>query len=112
MARILILDDNQTRLWSFKRKFIGNNVDTCMTSSECIEKLSENEYDAVFLDHDLGGEIMVPSGPVTGFEVAEWLRDNPSRCPPEVFVHSYNPDGRKAIASILPEAKMAPGVWI
>jgi hypothetical protein len=47
-----------------------------MTASEAIEYLNSFEFDAVFLDHDLGEKTMVASGPGTGYEVAVMLKSN------------------------------------
>jgi|GEM_PF-1845432 len=122
--RILILDDDphpddpenpakagQFRIKQFNRKFIGNIVKWVMTAEEAIAELAENDWDAVFLDHDLGGETYVESGPGTGYEVAVWLERNPDRQPAQIFIHSLNTSGRDRMKAALPKAVIAPFAW-
>ena len=54
--RILIPDDDDSRHTQFKRNFIDYLLTCVHTSQEAIDHLQNNEYDAVFLDHDLGGK--------------------------------------------------------
>ena len=113
---ILILDDdpNKDRIPAFKKKFIGNNVVWVQTAPEAIELLDKAEpsyWDAIFLDHDLGGQAYVPSGPGTGYEVAKWLESHPDKKPKQIFLHSLNPVGRDNMKAALPEAEHAPWAW-
>jgi CheY-like chemotaxis protein len=110
--KILVLDDSIERLQAFKRGLIGHVVVLTSTAPEAIEALDEQgPFDYVFLDHDLGDMSMVPSGPGTGYEVALWLCKNSAKQPPNIIIHSLNPAGAKAMASLLPTAKVIPGVW-
>jgi CheY-like chemotaxis protein len=110
-TRILVLDDDETRLKAFRQKLIGNEVVTVMTTSNAIEQLNSNAFQAVSLDHDLGGKHMVPSGKGTGYEVAQWLQEHPEKQPANIIIHSFNPVGAQNIASLLPQAKCVPGLW-
>jgi len=74
-----------TRLDAFKRNLIGHIVCCVTTAKETIEKLSSEKWDYVFLDHDLGGQTYVPSGPGTGYEVAQWISNNPDQKPEKVI---------------------------
>jgi CheY-like chemotaxis protein len=109
--KILILDDDKNRLKTFVQNFIGNDVVTKTTAKETIEELDTNIWDAVFLDHDLGGKVFVPPGPETGPEVAEWLRDHPYKKPAWIIIHSFNGEAASHMLSILPSAIYRPGVW-
>jgi len=109
---ILVLDDDETRLTIFKRNLIGHVVDCVKTAENAIEKLSGEEYNALFLDHDLGGRVLVPSGPGTGYEVAQWLAEHADRQPEMIFIHSFNPVGSNNMKGLLPRAIKAPGVWL
>lgn len=94
--RILFLDDDQTRHKRFKILTIGNNVDFVWTSKECIAALLTNErYDLVCLDHDLGGKTFVEEKENSGTEVAEWIRYKLSKdkYPDKIIIHSSNPQG-------------------
>jgi CheY-like chemotaxis protein len=108
---ILVLDDDIKRLKQFKENLIGHVVECVMTAPETIQKLQERTWQILFLDHDLGDKVMVPSGPGTGYEVAEWLERNPDRQPEMIFVHSFNTVGAANIKRALPKAIIAPGAW-
>lgn len=96
--RILILEDNVERREAFRKTYSNNSVITSPNAEQCIHLLnSYDPFDIIFLDHDLGGQQMVESGPGTGYEVAEWLRDHPEKLPQIVVVHSLNPAGRANI---------------
>jgi CheY-like chemotaxis protein len=109
--RILVLDDSSERLKVFRQNLIGHIVDCVKTARDAIHMLATNTYDAVMLDHDLGDKVMVPSGPGTGYEVAEWLSHNPDRQPRMIFIHSFNPAGAQRMKSVLANAVIAPGIW-
>ena len=109
--KILILDDDITRLDIFKKNLIGHSVVCVMTAQETIQKLSDEIWDYVFLDHDLGGKMYVPSGIGTGYEVAKWLSENADRKPKKIIIHSFNEPGRKNMQNVLPEAEIFPGAW-
>lgn len=110
--KILVLDDQESRLIIFRRKLIGHDVVCVKTASDAISNFSEYDFDCVFLDHDLGDKVMEISGPGTGYEVAEWLRDHPDRRPQQIIVHSFNPVGAKNMTSILPGSIYKPGIWL
>jgi DNA-binding NarL/FixJ family response regulator len=86
--RILFLDDDPVRT----ARFLEREPDaTCVeTAGECINQLHHYDWDQVFLDHDLGGEIYVESGREDcGMEVVRWLEQN--HCDiSRIIVHSYN----------------------
>ena len=75
--KILILDDDWNRHKQFKKRFVGATTHHVETVGQCILALQMSCWDALFLDHDLGGQQMVESGDNTGYAVAVWLRDNP-----------------------------------
>lgn len=85
---MLFLDDDPARHSKFQSRCpYATRVET---SAATIKQLSENEFDIVFLDHDLGGEIFVDSDREdTGMEVVRWLQSN--HCTIELIViHSLN----------------------
>jgi CheY-like chemotaxis protein len=110
--KILVLDNEKARLKLFKQKLIGNVVDCAKTAAEAIELLKNNDYDLVSLDHDLTGQVFQPSGPGTGFEVAQWLVEHIDRKPKRIIIHSFNIAGAQNILAILPEAEYIPGSWL
>ena len=109
--KILILEDSKRRHKAFRAKY-GFDLTIVETTSEAIELLESQEWDTLFLDHDLGGETMVDSGSGTGYEVAKWLSEHPERKPRQIILHSYNPVGRANMKAALPEAEEAPGIWL
>ena len=116
MNKILILDDDNHRHKLFAQKYATEDLTHVHTSYDAIEVLKSTEFDYVFLDHDLGGEIYVESGPGTGYEVAEWISNNPERKPSQmVILHSLNPPGRKNMCNILKskgvEVMESPFLW-
>lgn len=111
--RILVLDDDKTRLKLFKQKLIGHIVDCAETATEAIELLKNNElYDQIYLDHDLGEMTHQPSGPNTGYEVAKWINEHSNKRPFRIVIHSFNTPGAQNMLSLLPEASYIPGVWL
>ena len=109
--KILILEDSQERMKQFRERLVGHEVVIVEESRDCIVQLQNSTWDVLFLDHDLGGQTMVESGPGTGYEVARWLEANPQRQPPHIVVHSFNPDGADKMIACLPQAMRAPGIW-
>jgi len=110
--KILILEDSPERHKAFLRWLIGHVVKITENAKDAIELLRAEDWDILFLDHDLGGEEMVVSGNGTGFEVAKWLAENPDNHPSKIVIHSYNPAGAMNMKSVLPTATLAPGCWI
>jgi hypothetical protein len=117
--RILILDDDLKRHTAFARNLIGHEVVHAETVTTTIHHLNKGEvFDAVFLDHDLGGEVYVESGgdKPTGYDVATWLLFNSERCPNIVIIHSFNKTGALKMKALLDEQDISallylPGVW-
>lgn len=109
MTKILFLDDDPQRHVAFQ-KFIAKKglTDTtelhaCFTAQEAIELLKNNEYDAIHLDHDLGGKIYVEEVENTGYEVALWIRDHLESLPNLIIIHTYNPAGAERMMNVLKE---------
>ena len=106
---ILFLDDQQSRHDAIAKYLIGYNLVHVYTAIECIEHLDKHNWDAVFLDHDLGGHIYVDSKETnTGAEVARWLKEHPDRQPPHMYIHSFNPVGAMDMWHNIPKAIIKP----
>jgi len=109
---VLILEDMTDRQEIFRKKLQDCTVVIVEEVFRAIQELRDRRWDHLFLDHDLGGKIMVPSGPGTGYEVACWLELHPDKKPRNpTIVHSLNFTGSKNIKRALPEAILAPGCW-
>jgi CheY-like chemotaxis protein len=111
-VKILVLEDNAQRTKIFNRSLIGHEVVVTEFAEEAIKYLNESEWDVLFLDHDLGGKVFVKTVENTGYQVACWLEENPSRKPKTIFLHSLNPDGRKRMKQAIPDAIEAAFGWM
>ncbi len=101
---ILILEDDLARISKFAEAFHNTGYTIYITDQvdQCIEILQKHKVDLAYLDHDLGGKVMVdPDKEPTGYHVAKWLEQNPQYAPRIVFVHSLNPQGSKSMATAL-----------
>jgi CheY-like chemotaxis protein len=110
--KILILEDNKERHAHFRKNLAQHELLIVERSLECIAALQTEYWDCVFLDHDLGGEEMVPSGRNTGYEVAQFLADHIYRKPPKVIVHSFNTVGATNMVSLVHGSRWHPGCWL
>jgi CheY-like chemotaxis protein len=95
--RVFLLDDDEKRHDWFDARFAGDHLDIAVEPRRAIELLSQNFYDAIFLDHDLLPE-HYKSGAHdderTGYAVAAWLAANPGVQPAAtILVHTRNADG-------------------
>lgn len=101
--RILFLDDMKTRRDAFKQNAIGFTVDFAKNAQEAITFLNKNEYDVIYLDHDLEEEHYKSNEDhhEDGRFVARKMREMPQHHGKVVIIHSLNEDGRKNIESIL-----------
>jgi len=102
-TRIFILEDSEDRIAVFESLYgevaelvIARNAD------EGISMLNGGEFDLVFLDHDLGGEVYVDSSEHnTGFTVAKNLLKRDQH--PIVIIHSWNYHGARNMERALVE---------
>lgn len=99
---ILFLDDDEQRQKKFRRHCPSATI--VATAQECITQLEKSEWDAVFLDHDLGGETFVNSHREDcGMEVVRWLEEN-KQALDNIICHSLNPNARVTMVSRLTQA--------
>jgi len=84
-------------------------VDHAETLDVGREMIHDNEYDLIFLDHDLGGKEMVDSADEdTGYHLALFIASDSANKETPCVVHSCNPAGAVNIAAVLPHAIKAP----
>jgi CheY-like chemotaxis protein len=95
--RVFLLDDDKRRHRWFSARFKGDFVDVADNVTKAQKFLSENSYDAIFLDHDLHPEHYNAEGhddERTGYAVASWLAANPQlQRASTILVHTRNADG-------------------
>ncbi len=99
--KLFILEDDAQRMKLFNEWFKDHEITHAEHAKEAIALLAANEYDIIFLDHDLGGRTYVNSAdPDTGYQVAKTIPEGPNDTTP-VVVHSMNENGAKNIMSVL-----------
>lgn len=101
--KILFLDDMKQRRDDFRQNAIGHTVDFAITAQQAIDLLNANEYDMIYLDHDLEAEHYNANNDddEDGRFVARALKEMAQHYGKIVIVHSLNPSGRANIKSIL-----------
>lgn len=96
-VRVFLLDDDTRRHdWFAKRFNKGDELDVAVEPEQAIEMLSQNSYDAIFLDHDLLHEHYHAEShddASTGYAVALWLAQHPEhQTSSSIMVHTRNGD--------------------
>ena len=95
--RVFLLDDDTRRHKWFAARFRGDSIHMAKNVEQAQKLLSENSYDAIFLDHDLHPEHYSSfdhDDERTGYAVAVWLAENPNLQPAStILVHTRNADG-------------------
>jgi hypothetical protein len=103
---ILFLDDCPERTKVFKAAL--PSADTVETARAAIVALIEEDWEWVFLDHDLGGKEAANSAdPDTGMEVVRWIIENKPIIE-KIIVHTLNKSAGQTMVSKLHEA----GYWV
>ena len=95
--RVFLLDDDRRRHTWFSERFRGDFLDITDSIERAREMLSENQYDALFLDHDLLPEHYnsdTTDDENTGYALATWLAARPEiQRASTIMVHTRNADG-------------------
>ena len=113
MKRILILEDNSSRIQQFRRNLAPHVIHDTDNAGVAIKMLNEEQWDVLFLDHDLGGMVGVDVGVYnSGSEVARWLHDHPNKKPRTIIIHSMNPVGQTHMKLLVPESVIYPSAWV
>jgi CheY-like chemotaxis protein len=107
-ACVFLLDDDVLRHEWFARQFKGDRVDVAADAARAVELLSSNNYDLIFLDHDLLPEHYYAEefdDERSGYAVARWLAETPARnAAAHVIVHTRNADGALRMVELLRRA--------
>lgn len=110
--RILVLEDNPIRQEKFKQLF--RNQELCLVSNveEAIDACLLNEFQILWLDHDLGGKIWEDSNEEnTGYQFVKWLVDNENQKNALIYIHSLNPIGANRMLNYLKDNNY-DGIWM
>ncbi|HEX8735729.1 MAG TPA: cyclic-phosphate processing receiver domain-containing protein [Pyrinomonadaceae bacterium] len=94
---VFLLDDDPRRHRWFSKRFDGDELDIAENVEEAKELLAENNYDAIFLDHDLLPHHYESNDhddfATTGYAIAEWLYENKNlQRAATIIVHTRNAD--------------------
>lgn len=111
LVKILILEDDPHRVSQFEKNLSVSMITVTDRAEDAINHLKTQQWDVLYLDHDLGGDQMVESGPGTGYEVAVFLEQNPKYKPKAIVIHSLNVPGSMKMKQVLPEAILKPFAW-
>ncbi|MBI9072726.1 MAG: hypothetical protein JEY94_14085 [Melioribacteraceae bacterium] len=109
--KILILEDSPNRQEAFLERFSGSlfAVTICEHAQECISLLKKDEYEVVFLDHDLNGKFIDFDKYDCGTVVAEWINKNPISA--QIVIHSLNIKAVRNMQRLLPDSMHLPLIW-
>ncbi|MCA1592541.1 MAG: hypothetical protein LC754_07810 [Acidobacteria bacterium] len=107
-VHVFLLDDDVLRHEWFTKRFRKDHLDVAVEPERAIELLAANQYDAVFLDHDLLPEHYhsdTLDDERTGYAVARWLAARPDRqSASHIIVHTRNADGALRMVELLRRA--------
>ena len=118
--RILVLDDIRFRHESFARLYDTDEVVHVYRYNAFLDMLATCKWDLIHLDHDLGdfvddadtyvdgwGKTREFNGQHAAMRICEMEDD---KLPGRVIIHSVNPEGARAMKSML-ERRGVPVVW-
>jgi CheY-like chemotaxis protein len=106
MLKVFVLEDNFERIEWFSEEFKDCEFTVAINAEKAGYYIRNHKYDAIFLDHDLGGRVFVDSSdPDTGYAVAKIIASSVNKDTP-VVIHSYNPAGAANIQSVLPKTSV------
>jgi CheY-like chemotaxis protein len=103
---ILILEDSAHRIAWFKAALKEHKLIFCAHARAAKQALRKNQFDLIFLDHDLHGEPVDPESENSGCEVAHYIAEHEIES--IVVIHSENPLGSDAMAAILENSYVIP----
>lgn len=111
VKKVLILEDDDTRIELFKKRFEEEDeLHIVKHAQEAIDLLKENSYDLICLDHDLGDQQMEWDEEDCGLVVADYIHEHPVECP--VIVHSFNTARAMRMVYQMSTASYKPGFWL
>lgn len=97
---IFILEDSLSRQIKFRNLFEKeNHLVICDRVEEAKRALSDESFDVIFLDHDLGDYSIKE----TGYELAKWI-ENKNLHFAQIFIHSCNLPGAMLMEEALRNA--------
>lgn len=110
--KALVLEDSSARILEFRQRFIERGwVGVFVKHAiDAIRELQSNQFDIVFLDHDLDDDAYTDiEGKNTGSEVARWINRHPVKG--IVLIHSLNPSAAQYMKGLIKGSYYIPFVW-
>src|SRR5829696_6502417 len=94
---VFLLDDDRRRHRWFEKRFFGDDLDIAETVEDAKDFLARENYDAIFLDHDLLPHHYESNDhddyATTGYAIAEWLnQERDLQRAATIIVHTRNAD--------------------
>lgn len=102
MLKIFVLEDSEIRIKAFEQNLNGEGFSVTIAESfdDAMVQWGDGDYDVVFLDNDLGQQVMV--GPEEHNSGLNFARHKVEELKNKfVFVHSLNTDRRKDIVRLV-----------
>ena len=98
MRNIFVLEDDGNRMKAFAGMFLEDNLVMTNTAKSALSIFnSDIEFDVIYLDHDLGGNVFVSSEDInTGAYVSKHMYGLVDK-DTLIIIHSYNPTGASNI---------------
>ena len=108
--KILILEDDLERHITFRRKLLNYELTIVDNVKSAIEEYKKIPYwNAIFIDHDLGQRVYVPSEEEnTGYQFAKFLSTQKIDERTVIVCHSMNSVGAQKIQEALPRTVRIP----
>ena len=108
LRRVLLVEDDEMRCAWFRRKFAPHVLDVTCDAGQAVRWLTDREYAAILLDHDLLEEHYFsdePDDERTGYAIAAWLAAHPDRQRnATIVIHSLNYAGAQRMLDALTDA--------
>lgn len=107
--KILVVEDNSERIKFFKTIFSSASVLVFAENYNQAVSLLDNDFDLVFLDHDLEEEHYTGNSLYadnTGYSLAEYIIENDLLLKAVFIVHSLNPIGSQNIVNCLQKCRV------
>jgi len=99
--RLLMLEDDPERVKHFYEMFEDQCLVIVNSADDAISFVTTSKFDAIFLDHDLGGKTYVDSdNKNTGYQVAKVIPQSINSTTP-IIIHSWNGVGAKRMQNAL-----------
>lgn len=110
--RILVLEDNSIRIEKFKQLFKNQELFISDNVKEALNICLVQDFQVMFLDHDLGNAIWVDSNEEnTGYQFIKKLIERQLQKNSLIYIHSMNPIGANKMLNLLLDNGY-DGIWI